>query len=64
MNLAVVLRKWRLMSEITLRDAGKQIGVSAATLLRIEQGKGTDGRTMARLIAWLVAEARTEGGSR
>lgn len=57
-NLSIVLRKWRLMSEITLRDAASEIGISAATLLRIEQGGVVDGRTMSRLVIWLIGEKK------
>lgn len=46
------------MLELNLRTAAKQMGISAATLLRIEQGRGMDGRTLAKILAWLMEEAK------
>lgn len=57
MKLGEVLRRWRLMAERGLRDVGAEIGVSAATLMRIEQGHVPDGKTLAKLLAWLLSVA-------
>lgn len=54
MRLGSVLRKWRLMCELDLRTAGKQMGLSAATLLRIEQGHDLSGVSLAKIINWLI----------
>lgn len=56
MRLGIVIRKWRINSEITLREAAKQIGIAPATLMRIEQGKDFDGKTMALIVNWLFEE--------
>jgi transcriptional regulator with XRE-family HTH domain len=58
MRLGPVLRKWRTMEERTLRDVAKEVGTSAATLLRIEQGKPCDSGTMATVLLWLIGEAK------
>lgn len=55
MQLGQVLRRWRLMSELDLRSAAKMLGIdSAATLLRIEQGRSPSGETLAKILAWLL----------
>jgi transcriptional regulator with XRE-family HTH domain len=54
MRLASVLRKWRIMSELPLRSAAKGMGISAATLLRIENGHVCDGATLAKILTWLL----------
>lgn len=37
----------------TLRDAAKEIGISAATLMRIEAGRVPDVETYGKICAWL-----------
>lgn len=57
MKLGEVLRKWRIMSERDLRSVGAEIGISAATLMRLEQGRDPDGKTLAKVLAWLTKDA-------
>jgi predicted transcriptional regulator len=54
MKLGTVIRKWRTMEERTLRDVAKEIGTSAATLMRVEQGAACDSDTLATILVWLV----------
>jgi len=56
MNLGRVLRRWRLMEELDLRTVAQQIGTNASTLLRIEQGKLPNTRTLRAILLWLLAE--------
>lgn len=56
MNLAGVLRAWRLHKELGVRDAAKMIGVSSATFSRIERGESMDGGTLAKILLWLIRE--------
>ena len=56
MQLADVLRKWRRASDLPLRSAAKQIGVTLPTLSRIERGEAMDGVTLAKILCWLVKE--------
>lgn len=58
-KLGEVLRKWRLMCEYDLRYAGHQMGLSAATLLRVEQGRDCDSRTLAKILAFLLSAPGT-----
>jgi transcriptional regulator with XRE-family HTH domain len=55
MKLGEVLRKYRVMNELTLREVGKEIGIGAATLMRLEQGHVPDGTTLAKVLQWLLA---------
>lgn len=43
-----------------MRTVADEIGISAATLLRVEHGRIPDGRTLAKLLAWLFAEVKKE----
>lgn len=52
--LGVVLRAWRESRRMGIREAAKQIGISHATLSRIENGKPTDGQTLWRVLSWLI----------
>jgi DNA-binding XRE family transcriptional regulator len=46
------------MEERTIRDVAKEIGTSAATLLRVEQGKPCDSGTLATILLWLIGEQK------
>jgi transcriptional regulator with XRE-family HTH domain len=54
MKLGKVIRKYRVTSELSLRDVGKEIGIGAATLMRLEQGRDPDGATLAKVLTWLL----------
>ena len=58
MRLGIVLRRWRLMSELDLRTAAKAMGTDAATLLRIESGRDPSLRTFTKILAWMLAKDR------
>jgi transcriptional regulator with XRE-family HTH domain len=49
-----MLYLWRTVNRHSLRDLGKEIGVSAATLMRVEHGYGTDAATFVKLLAWMT----------
>lgn len=55
MKLGAVIRKYRVTSELTLREVGKEIGIGPATLMRIEQGRDLDGATLAKVLSWLMS---------
>lgn len=55
MKLGEVLRRWRRMSDLTVREAADQIGVPFATLSRVEQGEQMEGRTLAKILCWLLS---------
>jgi transcriptional regulator with XRE-family HTH domain len=53
MKLGQVIRRYRVTSELTLRDVGREIGIGAATLMRLEQGRDPDGATLTKVLIWL-----------
>ena len=55
MRLGYVIRKWRAAEKLGVREAAKQIGTSAATLSRIENGNACDSKTLAAILLWLLA---------
>lgn len=55
MRLGIILRKWRLMFEADVKDVAREIGISASTLTRIENGSFPDGATLIKLISFLLA---------
>lgn len=59
MKLGAVVRKYRVTSELTLRQVGKEIGIGPATLMRIEQGRDIDGATLAKVLGWLMSNEMT-----
>ena len=61
MKLGTVIRKYRVNSELSLRDVGKEIGIGPATLMRLEQGRDPDGQTLAKVLAWLFSTNGTKG---
>jgi predicted transcriptional regulator len=58
MNLSPVLRKWRIMAERGIRSVSKEIGISPATLSRVERGNNCDAFTLAKILSWLLAKDR------
>ena len=61
MKLGKIIRKYRVTSELTLREVGKEIGIGAATLMRVEEGRNPDGNTLAKILAWLFKDEGVRG---
>lgn len=55
MKLGEVIRKWRVMSELSVREAAMQIGLAPATLARIESGDSMGGDSLAAVLRWLMS---------
>ena len=53
-KLGEVLRCYRLLREKDLRTLGKEIGLSAPTLMRIEAGRACDADTLLKILNWLL----------
>lgn len=68
MNLGIVLRKWRVMSELDLRRAARLIGINHVALMRLEHGSKPNADTLLTVLAWLgrrpIAKSGEEGGKR
>lgn len=53
--LGKMLRLYRHVEQLSLRDLATTIGgVSASTLMRLEQGYAVDTATFVRVLVWLV----------
>jgi transcriptional regulator with XRE-family HTH domain len=57
MVLGSILKKWRLMSEISLQEAAKKIGIEEATLSRVENGKMPSAETLRLILTFLMGDA-------
>jgi transcriptional regulator with XRE-family HTH domain len=56
MRLAELLKVHRAMEGFGLRDFAKDLEISPATLSRIERNENMDGKTLAKLISWLLKD--------
>lgn len=64
MKLGTVIRKYRVTNELTLREVGQEIGIGAATLMRLEQGRDPDGATLAKVLHWLLSSESKNGSKK
>ena len=55
MNLGHVLKKFRAMQELTVRQLAAQIGIPFNTLSRVENGENVDSQNLMKIFNWLVA---------
>lgn len=53
-NLGEMLRLYRTVHGFSLRELGAEIGISAATLMRIETGEAFDASTLLKLWTWFL----------
>ncbi len=60
-RLGEMLRLYRTVRGVSLRQLAPQIGTSPATLMRIETGQAMDADTLLKLWTWLLAEDRVDG---
>lgn len=56
-HLGAMLALYRAAHHWTVRDVAPQIGISIATLSRIERGHAMDADTLLHVWHWLLAEA-------
>ncbi len=54
MKLGQILASWRWANKLTLRAAGEQIGVSPATLQRLEKGEVVQGDSLVKVLQFLL----------
>lgn len=59
MMVGTMIRCWRRIEDVGIREAAKQIGVSHGTLSRIERGDQMDAYTMMKLLRWLFEKSAT-----
>lgn len=53
MKIGKILRQYRLLTEQTHQQLADEIGVSRASVLRIEAGKSIGAEKVAAIISWL-----------
>ena len=56
MIVGEVLRKWRLMNEKDVRSTAKELGLDAATYIRVEQGKTPSAETLRSILLFLMKD--------
>lgn len=61
MMIGTMIRCWRRIEDVGIREAARQIGVSHGTLSRIERGDQMDAYTMIKLLRWLFERPTTNG---
>ena len=57
-NLARLLKLHRMFSEQTVREFAPKVGISIATLSRIERGHAMDAETLMKILNWLTKEGK------
>lgn len=57
-NFGEMLRLYRSVRGVTLRELAPDIGISHATLLRIECGLAMDAATLLKLWTWMLKPCR------
>lgn len=60
--ISEVLKKWRVMRELTLKDASAMIGIGPSVLQYLEAGRPPSAETQVQLIRWLF-ERRGQNGT-
>ena len=53
-NLGAALRIYRSAKDWDMRLLGAEIGISSATVCRLENGHSPDSTTLLRLLEWLL----------
>lgn len=62
-NLGRLIRCWRLIEELNLREAGRLLGISAPSVMRLEQGREVDASTFLKLMNWMMRDSSERGRS-
>jgi transcriptional regulator with XRE-family HTH domain len=55
MKVGKLLRLYRNIEDIGIRDFAANLGIAAATLSRVERGLPMTGKTLAKIIHWLTS---------
>lgn len=56
MKIGNLIKSWRTIEQISLRDLAPEIGTSVATLSRVERGELMDGATLAKILIWMTSK--------
>ncbi len=58
MRIGELLKSYRKMHRVSIDCVAKSIGVSKATLSRIENNKHVSGETIIKLMTWLMGKPK------
>lgn len=61
MKIGEVIRCYRRIKDVGIRETAREVGVSHGTLSRIERGDQMDAYTMMKLMRWLFETNRANG---
>lgn len=53
-RIGEMVRMYRTMRNMTMRDLAKDIGIAHATVMRIEHGKAFDTHTLLKVLHWAL----------
>ncbi|MDR3755189.1 MAG: helix-turn-helix domain-containing protein [Terracidiphilus sp.] len=56
MRIGDLLRAWRILEKMTLRGMADEIGLPLETYRRVERGDELRGRTLAKVLRWLLED--------
>lgn len=59
MLLAQLIRKWRLMAEVSIVDVAAEIGIPAPSLAKFEREGTISGENLGKVLTWSMLPAQT-----
>lgn len=60
MKISKIIKLYRAVNDIGVRELANELKISPATLSRIENGKDVEGKTMLLIINWLFSTEEKE----
>jgi transcriptional regulator with XRE-family HTH domain len=54
MKIGSLLLRWRAAERVGVRQLANEIGISYATLSRVENGEEPGGKTLAAILRWML----------
>lgn len=61
MLIGELIRDWRTLNRLGVREAARMIGTSHSTLNRVERGEEVDGDTLVKIFTWAFARQAQKG---
>ena len=55
MKVGELIKLYRAMEGFNIRDFAAELDISSATLSRIERGENMDGKTLGKIMKWLLS---------
>lgn len=54
MRIGELIKLYRAFEDFNIRDFAKELEISSATLSRVERGENMDGKTLAKIMNWML----------